>query len=48
MTTGLSRAQITELHKLAHRENLDVSPDVEIWLENAEGAYRVSEAGSEL
>ena len=48
VTTGLSRAQITELHKLAHRENLDVSPDVEIWLENAEGAYRVSEAGSEL
>ena len=48
VTSGLTREQIKELHARAHRDRTDVSPDVEIWLQDAEGAYRVAEAGSEL
>ena len=48
VTSGLTREQIQELHALAHRDRTDVSADVEIWLQDAEGAYRVAEQGSEL
>ena len=60
VTHGLTRPEIAELHSKAHRENLDVSPDIEIWLSDAEGAFtldeyerkhsilKVSEIGSEL
>jgi hypothetical protein len=53
---GLTRTEIAELHSQAHRERTDVSPDMEIFLEDSEGGYmlieesafRVSEIGSEL
>ena len=57
VTTGLSQSELKELHAAAHRERLDLEPDVEIWLSDSEGAwlsaerervFRVSETGSEL
>ena len=60
VTSGLTRKELRELHAEAHRTRVDVSPDVEIWLEDTEGAFhladdasadllmRVSESGSEL
>ena len=60
VTGGLTRKELRELHAEAHRTRVDVSPDMEIWLEDTEGAFRllgntdadllmrVSETGSEL
>lgn len=39
VTSGLTRAEITELHSRAYREREDVSPELEILLQDAEGAY---------
>ena len=58
VTHGLTHAEISELHANAHRELHNVSPDMEIILEDSEGVYRlleecgysirISETGSEL
>ena len=39
VTSGLTRAEIAELHSRAYREREDVSPELEILLQDAEGAY---------
>ena len=46
---GLTRAEIIEVNAAAHRAHRDVdlsSVEMEIWSENAEGAYKVSEIGN--
>jgi hypothetical protein len=39
VTSGLTRKELRELHAVAHRTRVDVSPELEIWLEDTEGAF---------
>ena len=48
VTHGITRAELNELHSNAHREDLDVPPEVEIWLADAEGAWPADAEGAWL